>query len=252
MTCVLLEKMDLPESCMGTSVVYKKLLLAADGLTASDKKLIRNDIQKVMLHANLTPETINIKPYRDEARAYEEVQIMEAVLTGEGSETRIAQIIMRSIPYPVVLQLTRDERIRIALGHTRTSLSDKSRNTIEEFLFTGWIDPENLDEFEEHFFSNLHSSKLPFTNFYRFYDGIVSQVILLNASRWAGSWLVGEDIAAVKQTSDRIEGLEDRLAQLRSELARETMFNRKVGLNVEIMNLMGEMDNLRHSFLRLN
>ncbi len=128
---------------------------------------------------------------------------------------------MRTISYPILLQLAHADQIMIAVGHTRVNLSDRSKNTIEEILFTGWIEPEKLTDFQKRFLQQIHSSRLSFSNFYRFYDSLVDQVILLNASKWADFYLDDRDAKEVKQISDRIGSLESKIEGLRVELKKE-------------------------------
>jgi hypothetical protein len=234
MTCFLLEKLDLPNSCRLGSTIFKKQFLDAGDLSSADKKLISKHIDKVIWQASLKPTTINIQPYKDDVREYGEVEVIEVKLYEMAKVQRIAEMVMRSIPYPILLQLTNEEQIMIVAGHSRINLSDSSKNTIEEFFLTEWIDPAELTAFQKQFFTNIHASKLSSSNFYRFYDDFVKQIILLNASKWADGYFEDRDAWEVKQISDQIVSLERQLDDLRAALNKETQFNRKVELNVRI------------------
>jgi nitroreductase len=234
MTCILLEKLDLPKSCRLGSTIFKKQFLNSGDLSSADKKLISKHIDKVIWQASLKPTTINIQPYKDDVREYGEVEVIEVKLYEMAKVMRIAEMVMRSIPYPILLQFTHENQLMIVVGHSRTNLNDSSKNTIEEFLFTEWIHPAELTVFQKQFFTNIHASKLSSTNFYRFYDDFVNQVILLNASKWADGYFEDRDAREVKQISDQIASLERQLNDLRSALNKETQFNRKVELNVKI------------------
>lgn len=237
MTCFLLEKIDLPKNCRLGSTIFKKMFLGTGDVTSSDKKLLSKHINKVIWQASLKPDIINIQPYQDAVRKYGEAEIIEVKLNEASKVKRIAEIVMRAIPYPILLQLTHANQIMIAAGHTRVNLSDRSKNTIEEFIFTDRITPNTLTDFEKQFFRQIHSSQLSFANFYRFYDSFVDQVILLNASKWAECYLDDKDAKEVKQISDRIGKLESQIEALSTEMKKESMFNRKVELNVQIKKL---------------
>ncbi len=249
MTCILLEKLDLPKSCWLGSTIYKKQFLTAGDLSSVDKKLISQHIDKVIWHASLKPNTINIRPYRDDVREYDEVEVIEVKLNEISKVRRIAEIVMRTIPYPILLQLTFEDQIMIVVGHSRINLSDSSKNTIEEFLFTEWIAPGALTAFQVQFFKNIHSSKLSFFNFYRFYDSFVGQVILLNASKWADCYFEDKDAKEIKQITDRIANLERKMEELRTALKQESQFNRQVELNVSLKRIQKEKECLVRDFL---
>lgn len=234
MSCILVEKMELPEACLLGSTIYKKQFLNAGDLTAADKRILSQQVEKVIWQASLKPGNINIRPYRDEVREYGEVEVIEVRLHDIKKVRRIAEIVMRTIPYPILLQMTYQNQVMLVVGHSRTNLSDRSRNTIEEFLFTDWFKLEALTELQQRFFELIHSSKLSFANFYRFYDDVVDQVILLNATRWASRYLLEKDAKEVKEVSDQIAQLEHEMDDLRKALEKETQFNRKVELNVSI------------------
>jgi hypothetical protein len=249
MTCTLLEKLDLPKSCWLGSVIYKKQFLTAGDLSSADKKLVSKHIDKVIWHASLKPNTINIRPYQDEAREYGEVEIIEVRLNEASQVRRIAEIVMRTIPYPILLQLTLEEKLMIVAGHSRINLSDSSKNTIEEFLFTDWINPGALTEFQIQFFENIHSSKLSFLNFYLLYNSFVDQVILLNASKWADCYFGSKDVQEVKKITIRIANLERKVEELRTALKQETQFNRQVELNVSLKRVQKEKEYLVRDYL---
>lgn len=244
MSCVLVEKMELPEACLLGSTIYKKQFLNAGDLTAGDKRILSQQVEKVIWQASLKPGNINIRPYRDDVREYEEVEIIEARLNEMKKIHRIAEIVMRTIPYPILLQLTYQDQIMLVVGHSRTNLSDSSKNTIEEYLYTDWFKLDNLTEFQVQFFDLIHSSKLSFSNFYRFYDGVLDQVILLNASKWADCYFNDKDAKEVKQVSDSIASLEQKIEELRAALRKETQFNRRVELNVEMSQAKHQKDSL--------
>jgi hypothetical protein len=101
-----------------------------------------------------------------------------------------------------------------------------------------------LTEFQAQFFKNIHSSKLPFSNFYRFYDAFTDQVILLNASKWADCYFEDKDAKEVKAISDRIVNLKRKIEELRVALNQETQFNRQVEINVKMKNLGKQVEEI--------
>jgi len=234
MSCVLIEKMELPEACLLGSTIFKKQFLNTGDLTAADKRILSQQVDKVIWQASLKPGNINIRPYRDDVREYEEVEIIEVRLNEMKNIHRIAEIVMRTILYPILLQLTYQDQIMVVVGHSRTNLSDSTKNTIEEFLYTDWFRMDVLTDFQQQFFEQIHSSKLSFTNFYRFYDGVADQVILLNATRWANHYLMEKDAKEVKGITDKILHHEQQIMELKKEIMKETQFNRKVDINVEL------------------
>lgn len=232
-----ISSLNLPASCVLGKTIFKKQFYDNAVLSAADKKLITNNVGKVIWQHCLKPDTINIQPYIDDEHEFLEVQVIEVRLKKDNRHQRIAEIIMRSIPYPMILQLIYNNRLMIVAGMPRINLTDRQKHTIEEFVFSPWMDAENLSEEDQDFLNSIESSKLSFTNFYRFYSDFVDQLHLYNAANMIGNTLQDIDPQEAKRVHAEISAIEKELVALRAQLKRETMFNRKVALNVKAKKL---------------
>ena len=154
------EKLNVPKNCIVDNTVFKKAFLENADLLAFDKKIINEHIKKVTWKYCLKPDTINIQPYKSDERDYLEIEIMEVQLNEDSKVKRIAEIIMRAIPYPILLVLVKDNQIQLVTGDMRKNLSDSSKVTVEDFSFTGWIDLNSEDIFRDNLFAELNISKL--------------------------------------------------------------------------------------------
>ena len=152
--------LNIPDSCFVGSTIYKKLFYENAHLSSSDKSLFTDTINKVVWLYCLKPETINISAYKDEVREYPEIEVIEVILNKEYGLNRIAEIIMRTIPYPMLLIFKLEDKIRFYMAHQRTSQSDSSKNTIEEFISTDWLSNDSA------LFAKLDIKQMRFTNFY--------------------------------------------------------------------------------------
>jgi hypothetical protein len=236
--CWLVQQMELPKSCLLGNTIFKKLFYENTDLANRDKKLFADPpVEKLLWQASLKPATINIPAYKDEQREFEEIQIIEVRLRHEKQVRRIAEIVMRAIPYPMVVQLTHAERVMLVVGEPRRNLSDRSRHTIDEFMATGWIDTDNPSTMDETFAHNIHIRKLSSANLYRCYHSLVDQVILHNAAQSTGSYPASKDVETVKVIHDQIKVIEQEIFNLRVTLNKETQYNRKVDLNVQVKRL---------------
>ena len=55
---------------------------------------------------------------------------MEVQLNDASKIKRIAEIIMRAIPYPILLVLVKESQIQLVTGDMRKNLSDSSKVTV--------------------------------------------------------------------------------------------------------------------------
>ncbi len=222
--------LNIPDSCFIGSTIYKKLFYEHAHLSSSDKSLFTDIINKIVWLYCLKPETINISAYKDEVREYPEIEVIEVILNKEYGLNRIAEIIMRTIPYPMLLIFKLEDKRQFYVAHQRTNQSDSSKNTIEEFIATDWLESDSV------LFDKLDIRQMRFTNFYTLYSDIVDAISIykLSAIMPADNTITG---AEARELSAKIEDIEQRIANLRSKLKKESQFNRKMELNIEIKRL---------------
>ena len=222
--------LNIPDSCFIGNTVYKKLFYENTDLSTSDKSLFTDTINKVTWLYCLKPETINIPAYKDEVRDYPEVEVIEVLVHKDYKLKRIVEIIMRTIPYPMLLIFKLEDKRQFYVAHQRTSQSDSSKNTIEEFIATDWLDSDSA------LFAKLDIKQMRFTNFYALYSDIVDAISIYNLS---AIMQMDENITGTeaRQLSAKIEDIEQEIVSLRSKLKKESQFNRKMELNIEIKRL---------------
>lgn len=183
--------LNIPDSCFVGSTIYKKLFYENAHLSSSDKSLFTDTINKVVWLYCLKPETINIPAYKDELRDYPEIEVIEVLVHKDYKLNRIAEIIMRAIPYPMLLIFKLGDKIKFYVAHQRTNQSDSSKNTIEEFIATDWLESDSV------LFDKLDIKQMRFINFYTLYSDIVDAISIYRLS-------------TIMPTDDRITGAEAR------------------------------------------
>lgn len=222
--------LNIPDSCFVGTNIYKKLFYENADLSTSDKSLFTDTINKIIWLYCLKPETINIPAYKDEAREYSEIEVIEVLLHKEYKLNRIAEIIMRTIPYPMLLIFKLEDKIQFYVAHQRTNQSDSSKNIIEEVIATDWLASDSS------LLTKLDIKQMRFTNLYILYSDIVDAISIYNISSVlpTNGNITG---AEARELSAKIEDIEQRIANLRSKLKKEPQFNRKMELNIEIKRL---------------
>ena len=229
--------LNIPKSCHVGNTVFKKLFYDSGDLNKTDKELFTEQIDKIIWTFCFKPDTINIMPYHDEQREYTEMEILEVRLHSDGKIKRIAKIIMRTIPYPMLLVFSLDNKIQLWAAHQRISLADQSRNTIEEFIFTDWVNLDKLTDKDKMLLQSLQLQNLSHVNYYRLYSDIVDRLITYNASKLTDGYIEGKDADDVKVIYDKIAGIDQEIEKLRVGIKKESQLNRRVEMNIEIKKL---------------
>ena len=169
------DALHIPQACLVDKAVAKKLFTETLALSKADQTLLSESVAKITWKYCLKNEFIPIQPYRDDTRDYQEVEVLEVSLTKEKGLRRLAEIVMRAIPYPMLLVFRLGERAQVWMAHQRLSLADQEKVTLEEFISTAWY-PEDAP-----FWAALDIRELRFTNFFDFYTDWVDRLSVQNA-----------------------------------------------------------------------
>jgi hypothetical protein len=236
--------MGIPASCRLNKRIFKKLFHENSQLGATDKKAFKDDIDKVIWMFKLEPNSVSIPAFTDDEREYLEVAILQVDCKTQKRSGRIAQIIHRAIPYPLMLVFSYESSVLISMAHKRFSQSEKGAIVADEFHTSDWIDLTCPTDVHTSFLSSLKLSRLPHSNLFTTYSALVDCMICLECARLTGAFSVQEkkqDYALRRESLAKCHQLESEINQLKTEISKEEQFNRRVELNVKIKNLESKL-----------
>lgn len=228
--------LKLPISCAVGNTIFKKHFYDNGDLTRADEKLLKTAVTKMTWLYTLKKETLNIPPYADEIRAYPEIEIIEVRLESVQKIERLAEIIMRTIPYPLLLIFRFQQQWAFWTAHQRNRLKDETKNTLEGFVHTSFLASDAA------LFKTLDFQTLAVTNCYQLYSQIVDVISIFNLSQAFGETGPEIDGQTARDVLGLLESLEQQLRTLRAELKKEVQFNRKMALNIKIKGLEAEKE----------
>jgi len=229
-------KLEIPDSCYLGKRIFKKLFYENTKLNATDKNAFVNDIEEIEWAYTLKPETINIQRYEDDEHEYLEVAILQVILKENLRYKRIAEIIQRAIPYPVVIIFRHDLSIALNLAFKRINRADQNKIMVKEFHHTDWIDLKNPLAHEIKFLEKLAIKSFSYNNFYEWYSDFLQRVVALNCAQISGNFELNHEEPGIDRIAEleQIYNLEQKQTELRSALKKETQLSKKVDLNMQI------------------
>lgn len=222
------DKLNIPDECKISRTVFKKMFYENAALSKGDKDLFVNSIDKVTWIYCLNQDNMNISAYTTEEREYLEIEIMEVALSENKGIKRIAEIIMRSIPYPMLLIFSFEDKYQVWTAHQRFNLADNSKTTLEEPICTEWQDVDS------NLWDRLNISSFRYTNFLDMYSDIVDAVAVFNAEKLTKEEISGEEARELLRRNAEID---NQITALRAELKKATEFNKKMEINMKIKKL---------------
>lgn len=241
-----MENFNISKRTVVNITIFKKIFYEEGGLNKSEMKIFTDNIDKITLLFSFTEDNMNIKPYIDEDREYDEIAIIQVAINDKSKSGKIGEIIQRTIQYPIVILFTMGDEVQINVATKIINKSDESKNVVEKTIRTHWINKSNLTKIEKDFFKSLDMKELSFANFHRFYMDIFDRVFMLNTAAYTKDYniLLIKDIEKIKEIQNKINIIELTLDQLRKKIKKEDNFSRKVNLNIKIKTIEEEKNRL--------
>lgn len=250
---------NVSSSASVNNIIPKEAIYEATEMNKSDKDYFVRYIKQIRWLYKFDNDTIRIKPYKKEEKSYLEAELIGVTLKNDFQEynhntgnyhrfdarlDRIVDILLRFIPYPILLCAEFKDEIKFYVSHISESKADNDKITLDDLISTEWIDTNNLDKYDMELLNKLQIDALDKTNVYTFYDNIVTAIIQYNGSREVGQevTLSSEEI---QEIMDEIKVLERKIADLKVKIRKSDNFSEEVELNIKIKELQMEIELLQ-------
>ena len=238
--------MEVPRDCIVNSAIPKKQIFESAELKNKDKRIFTDLVKQIKWCYNFTEDNIRVSKYSDDIRNYDEVELINITLKydnvhkidiGKFKEDddidRIADIIMRFIPYPIILTIQYDNELKFYSAHIRESKADYTKIVIDEkILSTNWMNLDHLSEIEDDFISKIQFDNLDRADFYSFYNSYFEAVVQHDGAMMAGG-TVNLSVEEIKEIYDEISILDTKIKDIEKEISNEDNFNAKMELNIK-------------------
>lgn len=271
----LISALRLPAEATVGQRVPKKILaenLTSRGTaTSADRKLLQEQIDEITWVAALKPTNAGIPEYQDDVRSYPELTVLSVRLRQGGqldtnpakvgpsvapNVTRIAELVHRAIPYPVLLVLDDGSRLYLSLVHIRWAQKEADKTVLDGDLIQGVfvcngsaaasvIDADTVDAFT----NAMDLSKQPRTDLLTLYQGWMDTLSAWQAAAVTGRFeCVGPQQAMARRAAlRRCRELDAQISSLRAVASKEKQIARQVAANLEIKALMAKRQQAQNS-----
>lgn len=190
--------------------------------TALKDKIVKQ-IEKIVWLHKLSATTLNLNA----TDKITEIQVFDIELREDNLDEDVLKAIDKAIPFPIVFQLKKNDKVQIKSAYKRASESDTSKWIVDKYFSSPWIDNSHLKEI------------LPTVlNLEKLYEVIIKE-LMPNITSAKKS--LKEEI----ETHKELEKLEKLYEQLKAKRAKEKQFNKKVELNTELKVLKSQISKLK-------
>ncbi len=235
-----LAALALPEGALVNKRVPKSLLIDNGAPTAADRRRIREGIEELRWVAALKPTTIGVAEFRDGTREYLEIAVLNLILRPGADAARLAELVHRAVPYPILLVVTNGDTPDISLVHKRWSQAEAGKTVIDGDIITSGDLDGGSDESTTAFRGSLALDRQRRTTLHDLYQGWIDTVEALNAARVTGEFTMPTSSTAAAERSAAVRDywqLETRIAELHGEAKKERQIAKKVEINLELARL---------------
>ena len=235
--------LELPTSSRVDQRVPKKMLVEHGAPTTADKRLLTDGIEEIQWLAALKPSTVAVPEYSDDVREYLEVAVLRVEVRGSAGGqspksfniSRLAELVHRAVPYPVLLILAAPHCVTISMAHKRAAQNEAGKVVLDGEVTSVTVDPTQTPE--DAFFRALALDRQPHANLMALYQGWMDCLIAAQAARITGAFDVPDEPgkSAARRTALRAcERLEQEAARLRALAAKERQIAKQVDLNLAL------------------
>uniref|UniRef100_C5CL49 DUF4391 domain-containing protein n=1 Tax=Variovorax paradoxus (strain S110) TaxID=543728 RepID=C5CL49_VARPS len=246
----LIAALALPASCRVDQRVPKKVLIENGAPTAGDKRLLNDGIEEIQWIAALKPNTVGVPDYRDEEREYLEVAVLSITTRGTPEETangtatvaatsvnttRLAELVHRAVPYPVLLLLDTPQGVFLSMAHKRWAQNEAGKVVLDGDVTTVAITSEVQDV--SPFVQSMALVRQSQATLMELYQGWMDCLTALHASRYTGVYTALNDPeqAARRRAALRdYQRLEREATRLRTQATKEKQMAKQVELNLAL------------------
>jgi Domain of unknown function (DUF4391) len=254
LTSLLVSALGLPASCRVDQRVPKKLLVENGAPAPADKRLVNDCVEEVQWLAALKPNTVGVAEYRDDEREYLEVAVLCVTARyapqadGGGTAikpvntTRLAELVHRAVPYPVLLLLAAPQGLCLSLAHKRWAQNEAGKVVLDGAPTTVAL---ALDLSAEHpFVQALALARQPQASLLALYQGWADCLTAWQAAEVTGRFTTTTtpaQAAARREALRTCQRLELESARLRALAAKEKQMAKQVDLNLALQLISAEL-----------
>ncbi len=239
---VVIDAFRIPEGLkVSTRVIGRTVFRQNASLSPADARIIESSMTDLKVVATIRPAEFMIPAYVDDIREYLEILLVRATVKAESAAEKLAGMLHRAMPYPVVAVLDMPgDAVHLSVAHKRNPVNNLGRMVIESMNSVVLSGRDGSGGPERAFLASLDVSRLPVRNLFVTYQAIWDRITAMRAASVVNVFGIPADpdqAALLEKTLSEYLELTAQADALRSRAERETQMNRRVEYNDQISKL---------------
>lgn len=239
---------QLPDRLLLQKRLTKAFFLKNFVLTAAEKKTLNQTIITMEWLASIKPALANIPAVKGETWVYEEIQIITCTVHDINSKLQdCIELFQKHIPYQMVLFVEDENCFVVNTCNKRVNQNDNTKRTIEGYFTTPSLSKLYKTAVANAFFEALNYNQLDKTNLETLYKSYNRAVVQYQTAALTGTYTLRTQQRTEEdmQHLQHIEGIENEITSLSSQLKKAVQLNDRVNLNVQIQKKRNDIEKLK-------
>jgi len=231
-----------PRAAAFGRVIPKNKIYEHAGANTALKDLFVRDVDQIVWSHKLAPETVNLSATKSVA----EIQVFRITARTASLDNDVLRAIDKAIPFPLIFEVAHGGRVRLAAAYKRPSEADRTRWVVGDYFLGEWLSEDT------------RRTPLPVAlNMGALYERLLEPLVAGQTARLIPSTGEAPQSHLTSAEADHPVSLEDRIAhaeaikaqlreveRIKSRLAREKQFNKRVAINAELRAAKQEFERL--------
>lgn len=238
---------NIPAQALTDTPISKKLFAEKATLSTAEKRILREDIDRVVMKGLLQTRTIGIAAYVDGEFAYDQIVFAQVDIRTPNKVSAITIMIQRAFPVPMFVILHHDDKYSVNWCVKRINQADKSKRVMEEQQITRFFSIHEDSPVIDRWLHSLDITKINCTSLKDLFDELSNRLMMLSISDEAGVF-VKADIHKTRQYRLLLEQLSinrDEQKKLALAIKTETQFNSRLKLTTKLKELQLQESQLK-------
>ena len=227
--------------------ISKKLFAEKVALSSVEKRILREDIDRIVMKGLLQTRTVGVASYIDNEFSYDQIIFALVDIKNPAKTSAIAGIILKAFPSPMILILNYQNNYCVNWCVKRINQADKSKRVIENMKTTRYLTLNDDDKIANDWLQSLDSTKIVCSTLKEWFDELSSKLLMLQVSDETGTFVQADshNITDYRQLLEQLKENREEQRQLLIEIKSETQFNLRLKLTTKLKELQEQEEELK-------
>ncbi len=235
-----------PGACINVPIT-KKQFAEKTALSSMEKRILREDMERITMKGLLQTRTTGIASYNDSDYNYDQIIFAEVDIRNQSKTALVSAMIQKAFPAPLFLILHCGEAYCVSWCVKRINQADSSKRVIEDMQTTRYFTLDDHDKIVNDWLQSLDSTKIICSNLKEWFDALSSKLLMLQVSDETGTFVQADShrIADYRQLLEQLKANREAQQRLLAEIKAETQFNARLKFNTQLKALQVQEEELK-------